>query len=168
MENFEKRVGINRSDNSARTYRSPYKHLAGFLSKRYKLSDIPFAALNRSIIDKFDLYLRIERRLTPRSVLLNMSRLHTAVNKDLAAVCGIDRKLTFHKTRHNFGTHIMLSLGVPLETFIRKMGHKRIVKTQIYAHVTDKKVDEDTKQLRQLSAGCKLELYEESQNANNR
>lgn len=25
-------------------------------------------------------------------------------------------ELTFHKARHNFGTHITLSLGVPIET----------------------------------------------------
>ncbi len=87
--------------------------------------------------------------------------------KHLAADCGIDRKLTFHKARHNFGTHITLSLGVPLETVRRMMGHKRLVTTQIYAHVTDKKVDEDTKQLRKLSANRKLELYEEPLNASN-
>ncbi len=60
--------------------------------------------------------------------------------------------LTFHKARHNFGTHITLSLGVPRKTVSRMMGHKRLVTTQIYAHVTDKKVDEDTKPLRTLSA----------------
>lgn len=65
--------------------------------------------------------------------------------------------------RHNFGTHITLSLGVPLETVSRMMGYKRLVTAQIYAHVTDKKVDEDTKQLRRLSASRKLELYEEPQ-----
>lgn len=76
--------------------------------------------------------------------------------KLLAAACGIDRKLTFHRVRHNFGTHITLSLGVPIETVSRMMGHRRLMTTQIYAHVTDKKVDEDTKLLRKLSAGREL------------
>ena len=75
--------------------------------------------------------------------------------------------ITFHLARHNFGTHITLSLGVPIETVSRMMGHRRLMTTQIYAHVTDRKVDEDTKQLRKLSASRKLELYEEPQNANN-
>jgi len=88
------------------------------------------------------------------------------LTKKLEQAYGID--LTFHMARHNFGTHITLSLGVPLETVSRMMGHKRLVTTQIYAHVTDKKVDEDTKQLRQLSASRKLELYEEPQNASTR
>lgn len=56
--------------------------------------------------------------------------------------------LTFHKARHNFGTHITLSMGVPIETVSRMMGHKSITTTQIYAHVTDRKVDEDMKRLR--------------------
>ena len=75
--------------------------------------------------------------------------------------------ITFHLARHNFGRHITLSLGVPIETVSRMMGHRRLMTTQIYAHVTDRKVDEDTKQLRKLSVSRKLELYEEPQNANN-
>lgn len=59
------------------------------------------------------------------------------------------------------GTHITLSLGVPIEAVSRMMGYRRLMTTQIYAHVTDRKVDEYTKQLRKLSASRKLELYEE-------
>ena len=54
-----------------------------------------------------------------------------------------------------------------METVSRMMGHRWLMTTQIYAHVTDRKVDEDTKQLRELSASRKLELYEEPQNKNN-
>ena len=265
--------GVYRSAKSAQIYRCTYDHLARFLSERLRLSDIPFTALERSFIDKFDLYLRTEQCLATRTVVLYMIRLHTVVDKtiaagiitadpfagyepprpehkrryltreelkrlmttplpasrlylirdlflfscytgissgdmcrltianletaedrttwikamrentsvafevplldlpphiidkyrdttpdgkllpmygnaelnkglkQLAAACGIDRKLTFHMARHNFGTHFTLSLGVPLETVSRMMGHKRLVTTQIYAHVTDKKVE---------------------------
>lgn len=78
----------------------------------------------------------------------------------LGEVYGI-KNLTFHRARHNFGTHITLSLGMPIETVSRMMGHRRLLTTQIYAHVTDRKVDEDTKQLRKLSASRKFELYDE-------
>lgn len=298
IEHFEQRVGVNRTIKSARTYRCAYEHVERFLSERLRLSDIAFSALNRSVVDKFDLYLRTERKLAPNTIVLYMSRLHTVINKaiaagiitadpfagyepprperkrryltreelqrlmttplhsprlylirdlflfscytgisygdmcrltvanletaedgtvwikatrektniefeiplldlplriidkyrdtapdgkllpmygnselnkglkHLAATCGIDRKLTFHKARHNFGTHITLSLGVPIETVSRMMGHRRLMTTQIYAHVTDRKVDEDPKQLRKLSASRKLELYEEPNNVN--
>ena len=69
--------------------------------------------------------------------------------------------LTFHTARHNFGTHMTLSLGVPLETVSKMMGHTNITTTQIYAQVTDKKVDEDMKRLKEVTAGQKINIYEE-------
>ncbi len=70
-------------------------------------------------------------------------------------------ELTFHQARHNFGTHITLSLGVPLETVSRMMGHNSVTTTQIYAKVTDKKVDEDMKKLKISEAEHRTDLYEE-------
>lgn len=293
IEYFEKRIGVNRTAKSAHTYHCAREHVERFLSERLRLSDIPFSALDRSFIDKFDLYLRTERELAPNTIVLYMARLHTVVNKAiaagiitadpfagyepprperkrryltreelqrlmttplpsqriylvrdlflfscytgisygdmcrltaanletsedgttwikatrektnvefeiplldlplhiidkyhdttsdgkllpiygnselnkglklLAATCGIDRKLTFHMARHTYATEITLSHGVPMETVSRMLGHSRVDTTQIYAHVTDRKVDEDTKQLRKLFASRKLELYEE-------
>ena len=69
--------------------------------------------------------------------------------------------LNFHKARHNFGTHKTLSHGVPLETVSKMMGHTNITTTQIYAQVTDKKVDEDMKRLKEVTAGQKINIYEE-------
>lgn len=54
-----------------------------------------------------------------------------------------------------------LSLGVPLETVSKMMGHTNITITQIYAQVTDKKVDEDMKRLKEVTAGQKINIYEE-------
>ncbi len=82
--------------------------------------------------------------------------------KEIAKICGIGH-ISFHKARHNFGTHITLSQGVPIETVSRMMGHKNITTTQIYAKVTDKKVDEDMKRLRTRTASKsnKVTLYED-------
>ena len=54
-----------------------------------------------------------------------------------------------------------LSMGVPLETVCKMMGHTNITTTQIYAQVTDKKVDEDMKRLKEVTAGQKINIYEE-------
>lgn len=279
IEYFEKRVGVNRVAKSVHTYRCAYEHVERFLSERFRLSHIPFSALDRSFIDKFDLYLRTERKLAPNTIVLYMSRLHTVINKAiaagiitadpfagyepprperkrryltreelrrlmitplsvprlylvrdlflfscytgisygdmcrltaanletaedgtvwikatrektnvefeiplldlprhiinkyrdimpdgrllpmygnselnkglklLAAACGIDRKLTFHMARHTYATEITLSHGVPMETVSRMLGHSRVDTTQIYAQVTDNKIDADTQAL---------------------
>ena len=46
-----------------------------------------------------------------------------------------------------YATEITLSHGVPLETVSRMLGHSQIETTQIYAKVTDEKIDADTKAL---------------------
>lgn len=55
--------------------------------------------------------------------------------------------ITFHAGRHTYATEITLSHGVPLETVSRMLGHSQIETTQIYAKVTDEKIDADTKAL---------------------
>ncbi len=139
IEHFEKRMGVNRTIKSAHTYRCAYEHIERFLSEQLQLSDIPFSALDRSFVDKFDLYLRTEQKLAPDGKLLPMygnSELNKGL-KWLAAVSGIDRKLAFHMARHTYATEITLSHGVPMETVSRMMGHRRLMTTQIYAHVTE-------------------------------
>jgi len=279
IKHFEQRVGVNRTAKSAHTYHCAREHVERFLSERLRLSDIPFSALDRSFIDKFDLYLRTERKLAPNTIVLYMSRLHTVINKaiaagiitadpfsgyepprsertrryltreelrqlmttplsvprlylvrdlflfscytgisygdmcrltaanletaedgtvwikatrektnvefeiplldlplhiidkyrdiasdgkllpmygnselnrglkHLAAACSIDRKQTFHMARHTYATEITLSHGVPMETVSRMLGHSRVDTTQIYAQVTDNKIDTDTQSL---------------------
>lgn len=81
------------------------------------------------------------------------------LTRELGNVYGFD--LTFHQARHNFGTHVTLSLGVPIETVSRMMGHMSITTTQLYAQVTDKKVDEDMKILKAKGFSGTTELCEE-------
>ena len=67
--------------------------------------------------------------------------------KEIARICHIDRPLVFHVGRHTYATEITLSHGVPLETVSKMLGHSQIETTQIYAKVTDDKIDADTKAL---------------------
>lgn len=67
--------------------------------------------------------------------------------KELADICGIDKKFTFHTARHTFSTTICLDNGVPIETLSKTLGHTDVRNTQIYAKITNKKIGEDMKKL---------------------
>ena len=62
--------------------------------------------------------------------------------KEIATACGIDKELTFHMARHTFAT-LTLSKGVPIESVSRMLGHTNIRTTQIYAKITNKKIEHD-------------------------
>ncbi len=67
--------------------------------------------------------------------------------KEIATICGIDKKLTFHISRHSFATSIALANGVPIESVSKMLGHKSIRTTQIYAKITDLKISRDMEAL---------------------
>ena len=62
--------------------------------------------------------------------------------KEIATSCGIKKNITFHMARHTFAT-LTLSKGVPIESVSRMLGHTNIKTTQIYAKITNKKIEED-------------------------
>ncbi len=282
--NFSKRVGINRAPKTLETYRYTYKCLTAFLETEYRLSDIPFTALDRSFIDKYDIYLRVKCKLAVSTVNFHTTRLKMIVSeaitdgiiianpfagyeaekpqrrqkhltseelerlmttqlhdsrlylvrdlflfscytgitygdiclltednletaedgtvwikssrkktkmeyeiplldlplqiiekyrgiapdgrllpmysnstlnlqlKRIAKICGIERRLVYHCGRHTYATEVTLAHGVPLETVSRMLGHNRITTTQIYAKVTDDKINTDTAKLEERIA----------------
>lgn len=61
-------------------------------------------------------------------------------NRKLKRWCtfaGIKKKISFHCSRHTAAT-LNLSLGVPIETVSKLLGHTKISTTQIYAKIVDK------------------------------
>lgn len=68
--------------------------------------------------------------------------------KEIADVCGITKKLTFHIARHTFATTITLGNGVPIETVSKMLGHKSLKQTQHYAKIVDVKIALDMTLLR--------------------
>ena len=290
-EDFKKRVGIDRIQETYDSYQRSYKHLSAFIQKKKGVEDVTLRSLDRVFYDDFELFLRTDRNLKPKSVHEHLYRLKkltmravsqgtlrrdpycrlhpelpkrksrhmklddlktlmtTPVEKpqlqfvrdmfifstftglayadlkklsinditqaedgtwwihihrqktdtlssvrlldiplriiekyrgqrtgdrvfniytrgyfimltrELGKTYGFD--LTFHQARHNFGTHVTLSLGVPIETVSRMMGHTSISTTQLYAQVTDNKVDEDMKKLRSTGFASRIDLCEE-------
>jgi site-specific recombinase XerD len=68
--------------------------------------------------------------------------------KEIAAICEINKELTFHIARHTFATTVTLTNGVPIESVSKMLGHKNLRTTQHYAKVLDRKVSDDMKILK--------------------
>jgi len=69
--------------------------------------------------------------------------------KEVAAICCINKNLTFHTARHTFATTVTLTNGVPIETVSKMLGHTSIKTTQIYSKVVDTKISQDMKALKE-------------------
>lgn len=78
--------------------------------------------------------------------------------KEIGDVCGIKKNLTYHLARHTFATMI-LSKGVPIESVSKMLGHTNIRTTQVYARITNKKIEEDM-----LALADKLDNFNDSIN----
>ena len=78
--------------------------------------------------------------------------------KEIAALCEINKDITFHVARHTFATTITLDNGVPIESVSKMLGHTNVQTTQIYARITDRKVNNDMAQL-SLKLDPKADAY---------
>lgn len=58
-----------------------------------------------------------------------------------AEAAGIEKHISFHSSRHTFGT-MMLTLGADLYTTSKLMGHSNVQVTEVYAKIVDKKKEE--------------------------
>ena len=114
--------------------------------KTESASKIPVLPVTQMIIDKYADHPQAinEEKLLP--ILSNQKM--NAYLKEIAAVCEIEKELTFHIARHTFATTVTLANGVPIESVSKMLGHKNLRTTQHYAKVLDKKVSEDMKILR--------------------
>ena len=115
------------------------------MTKRQKTSvetNVLLLDIPKSIIAKYNHKTYRDGKLFP--VLTNQKT--NSYLKEIADLCGIKKNLTFHLARHTFAT-MSLSKGVPMESVSKMLGHTNIKTTQIYARITNKKIEHDMEQL---------------------
>ena len=97
------------------------------------LMDIPLR-----IIEKYD-------GMAKEDYLLPVPLYITACKnlKTIIGLCGIEKNITWHTSRHTMATEICLTNGVPIETLSKMLGHTNIRTTQIYAKITHEKESRD-------------------------
>ncbi len=110
-------------------------------NERVPLLPIPLEILDRY---KNDLYCREKGCLLP----VNTNQCYNAYLKEIAAICEVTKYLTTHIARHTFATTVTLENDVPIETVSQMLGHRSIKTTQLYAKVTQKKVSNNMKALK--------------------
>ena len=122
------------------------KWISTHRQKTESASKIPILPVTQMIIDKYENHPQChnEDKLLP--ILSNQKM--NAYLKEIAAICEIEKELTFHIARHTFATTITLTNGVPIESVSKMLGHKNLRTTQHYAKVLDRKVSEDMKLLK--------------------
>jgi len=101
-------------------------------------SNVPLLEIPAQIIEKY-------REAAPNSKLLPVPG-NATLNKylkEIAAHCKIERNIIFHAGRHTYASTVTLSQGVPIESVSSMLGHKNLSTTNIYAKITNQKIDED-------------------------
>jgi len=72
-----------------------------------------------------------QKRLTPRAIQLMIGK--------YARLAGLSKKVTPHTMRHTYATDL-LSHGADLRSVQELLGHKNVSTTQVYTHVTNKRL----------------------------
>ena len=114
--------------------------------KTESASKIPILPVTQMIIDKYENHPQSNNQEKLLPILSNQKM--NAYLKEIAAVCEIEKELTFHIARHTFATTVTLTNGVPIESVSKMLGHKNLRTTQHYAKVLDRKVSDDMKILK--------------------
>lgn len=103
------------------------------------LSRIPLLPIAKLILDKY----KGGKALLPIQDASDVNK----YLKDIAILCGINKRITFHTSRHTFATTVTLSNNISLEVVSKMMGHTNTRMTTHYAKLIDRCIGEQMDKL---------------------
>ncbi|MDR2918822.1 MAG: site-specific integrase, partial [Tannerella sp.] len=109
--------------------------------KTNNMCNIPLLQIPQDILEKYkdDRECQLRGQLLPVPTNQKMN----AYLKELADLCGINKRLTSHVARHSFSTSVALANKVSMENVAKMLGHSSTRMTQHYARILDQSIAED-------------------------
>ncbi len=102
--------------------------------------------LSAQALATLEAWLAVRPAVTSQAIFLNRAGRRLSVSGIQKRLACYRRQsgvwLSSHQLRHTFGRHLV-EAGVPVTTIQRLLGHARLRTTQLYVHVSDRKVQAD-------------------------
>ena len=132
-EHFEK-------DNTGRIWIKKRRVKTGVLSR------IPLLPIAKLILDKY----KGGEKLLPIQDPADINK----YLKDIAILCGINKRICFHTSRHTFASIVTLANNISLEVVSKMLGHTNTRMTAHYAKLIDKCIGEQMDKLMDTFTGA--------------
>lgn len=109
--------------------------------KTGNMSNIPVLSVTQKLMDKYADHPECQKKGVLLPVLSNQKL--NAYLKEIADLCGINKKLSMHVARHTAATVVFLANNVSMENVAKILGHSNTKMTQHYAKVLDSSIMRD-------------------------
>lgn len=109
------------------------------------LSRIPLLPIAKLILDKY----KGGEKLLPIQDPADINK----YLKDIAILCDIKKRITFHTSRHTFASTVTLANNISLEVVSKMLGHTNTRMTNHYAKLIDKCIGEQMDKLMETFTG---------------
>lgn len=109
------------------------------------LSRIPLLPIAKLILDKY----KGGEKLLPIQDPADINK----YLKDIAILCGINKRICFHTSRHTFASTVTLANNISLEVISKMLGHTNTRMTAHYAKLIDKCIGEQMDKLMDTFTG---------------
>ena len=131
-EEYRKRIGVDRIKETYDSYMRSYKHLSAFVHEKKGVEDVTLRSLDRAFYDDFEVFLRTDRDMSPKTVHEHLYRLKKMTMRAVSQgtlrrdpYCRLHPELPRRKSRHMKLEDLKKLMETPVEKpqlqFVRDM-----------------------------------------------